>query len=488
MKENEGYKVAMKATALFGGVQVFTIALGIVKSKLIALWLGAFGFGILGLFTTATNLISSLTNLGIQSSAVREIANAHSQKDAVLLSKTIQAINRWVLATGLIGALLTIILSPMICRLLFSNSNYIVSIILLSSVVLLMGIWNQQSAILQGTRNLNLLVKAGIFGSLASFISSVPLFYFFKEDGIVWALILTVLSSTVVTFLYARKVKLVKAQQTFKESYTLGLGAVKLGLAMSITGIVASLIEFALKGFITRIGGVEDVGLYGAGWTINAQYLGLVFTAMAKDYYPRLSERSTDNKALMKMVNEQAEVAIIILAPMIIAMVVFIPFFVNLLYSKAFLGATDMIKWLLIGSLIKAGSWSISFVFLAKGDSKTFLFNELVISCITLPAYMLGYYWFGLIGLGYAFTLNYTAYFIWVAIVANKKYGIKYTAVFWKLFFILLAALFLFPIGESFGYANYVTGVTLIVAISIYCLYELNKRIELKSFFNFRKK
>jgi O-antigen/teichoic acid export membrane protein len=488
MKENEGYKVAFKATALFGGVQVFSIILGIIKSKLVALWLGTFGFGILGLFTTATNLISSVTNLGFQSSAVREIAHVHNQENKVLLSKTVKAINRWVMATGLIGALLTVVLSPLICRLLFGNSDYIVSIILLSSVVLLMGIWNQQSAILQGTRNMNILVKAGIFGSLVSFICSVPLYYFFREDGIVWAVILNVLSSTVVTYLYARRIKLVKIKQTYKESYTIGLGAVKLGLAMSITGIVASLVEFALKGFITRIGGVEDVGLYGAGWSINAQYLGLVFAAMAKDYYPRLSERSTDNSILKKMVNEQAEIAVLILAPMIIAMVVFISFFVNLLYSKEFLGATDMIKWLLIGSLIKAGSWSISFVFLAKGDSKIFLFNELGISCITLPAYILGYYFFGLVGLGYAFTFNYSAYFIWVAIVANKKYGINYTAVFWKIFFVLLAALIIFPIGEVIWNAKYITGVILIVAISLYCLHELNKRIELKSLFNFVKK
>ena len=169
-------------------------------------------------------------------------------------------------------------------------------------------------------------------------------------------------------------------------------------------------------------------------------------------------------------------------------MVVFISFFVNLLYSKEFLAATDMIKWLLIGSLMKAGSWSISFVFLAKGDSKIFLFNELVISCITLPAYMLGYYLFGLVGLGYAFTFNYTIYFLWVAIVANKKYSINYTITFWKVFFVLMAAILIFPIGEVLWNANYTTGVFLIVIISIYCLYELNRKLELKSFFKYRIK
>lgn len=487
MNDKIGYKVAFKATAIFGGVQVFSTIIAVVKSKLVALWIGPLGYGIIGLFSTAINLIASISNLGLQSSAVREIAYTHGKNDNRLLSKTIKAINRWVLAMGIIGALLTIIFSSLISQWLFDNNDYVVSIILLSSVVLLTGIWNQQQSILQGTRNIKLLVRAGVFGSLAAFVCTVPIFYFFRENGIAWAIIMTVLSSTFVTYLYARKIKLDKVKQTLKESFVLGLNAVKLGIAMAITGIVANLIEFILKSYITHLGGVEDVGLYGAGWAINAQYLGLIFAAMAKDYYPRLSEKSSDNPTLKKMVNEQAEIAILILAPMIIVMVVFISFFVNLLYSKEFLGATEMIKWLLIGSLIKAGSWSISFVFLAKGDTKTFLFNELGISCITLPSYVLGYYLFGLVGLGYAFTFNYSVYFFWVAIVAKKKYSINYATDFWKIFFVLLASILIFPLGEVFWDATYTFGILLIVTIGIYSLYGLNKRMGLVSLFNIKK-
>ncbi len=52
-----GYNEAFKATALFGGVQVITIILSIIKSKFVALWLGTVGFGIMSLFAAATNLI-----------------------------------------------------------------------------------------------------------------------------------------------------------------------------------------------------------------------------------------------------------------------------------------------------------------------------------------------------------------------------------------------------------------------------------------------
>ena len=94
--ERKGYRTAFKATSLFGGVQVVTILIGILKSKLVAVWLGATGFGIMGLFNSSISLISSITNLGLQSSAVREIAAVSADNDILKFSRLIKAISRWV--------------------------------------------------------------------------------------------------------------------------------------------------------------------------------------------------------------------------------------------------------------------------------------------------------------------------------------------------------------------------------------------------------
>ena len=131
-KTQEGYKTAFKATALFGGVQVFTILIKILNSKVIALWLGTTGYGIMSLFNSTTTLISSITNLGLQSSAVRDIAIAHGTNDTYKVSQIVKAINRWVWATGLVGAFLTIALSPWLSQWVFENDSYTISFILLS--------------------------------------------------------------------------------------------------------------------------------------------------------------------------------------------------------------------------------------------------------------------------------------------------------------------------------------------------------------------
>ena len=485
--KEEGYKTAFKATSLFGGVQLITIFITVLKSKVIALFLGAAGYGIMSLFSSAIQLIYSFSNLGLASSGVRDIAQANNQADKEHLSKTILAIIRWIIATGILGTLVTVILSPWLSQWFFSSNKFTVSFIILSCMVLFLSINDGLNSILQGTRNLASLAKANIYGSIIGFISSVPLFILFGEKGIVPAMIFPAIFSSLITYLFVKKIKLLPVKLSITESVSLGSTTVKLGLMMAITAIVVTMIEFVVKSFISKRGGIADVGLYQAGWTLNAGYLGLVFTAMAKDYFPRLSENSGDHLVLSKKINQQAEIAILILSPMIVVMIVFLPFLIQLIYTKEFLTIVPMTRWLLIGSLIKSGSWAISFVFLAKGDGKTFLFNELGINCITLPSYLLGYHFFGIQGIGFAYIFNYSVYFAWVAIVASKKYGIKYTGTFWKMFLVMLAALLIYPIGELIWNAKYITAFILIVAISIYCLYELNKRIALVSLFNFKK-
>ena len=335
---------------------------------------------------------------------------------------------------------------------------------------------------MQGTRNLKLMAQANVFGAISGFLCSLPMFYFFRDEGIVWALILTALSTTAVSLFYVKKAYIPKVDQTFAESYRIGLKAVRLGIMLALSGISVTLVQFAIKTFIVRMGGLNDVGLYEAGWALNTTYLGLVFTAMAKDYYPRLSQIAGDNAQVKVMMNQQTEIALVLLAPLIIIMIVFMSFFIRLLYSAEFLAIVPMTKWLLIGALVRAGAWGTSFVFLAKGDGKLFLFNELGIKIITLPSYLLCYYWFGLVGIGYANVFNFLIYFLWVGIVAYRKYKISYSPIFWKLFITFLSIILLYPIGEQLWNAKYLTGIAITLCICGLSLYEFNKRIDIRDF------
>lgn len=480
-EEASGYRTAFKATGILGGVQMITVIIGIIKTKLIALWIGPSGFGLLSIFNSIVSLISSISNLGLASSAVRDISIANTVgEDKTELAHTIKAINRSVFITGLIGAVFTVLFSSQISVLAFQSNERIYSVMALGFVVFINGVYGGQYATLQGTRRISDMAKARIWGSLYATALTLPLYYFLQNKGIIVALVLTSLLTLVISHYYVLKVKLPHVEQSFKESFQRSSTTLKLGVMMAISGISVSVVEFALKTFISSQGGVEDVGFYQAGWTLNASYLGLVFGAMATDYFPRLSAIAEDNALLNKRINEQAEIATLILAPLIALMICFMPIVIRILYTEEFGCIELMTKLLMFGSLIKASSWAISFVFLAKGAGKTYLFNELVIKLLNIPMYFVGYYKWGIDGIGYAFIINYIVYFTLVYIVSYKKYKITY----YKLYFILcLKLIMMFSLLLVISHITSNKIVTMIAEMIVtafivfYSFYLLNKRL-----------
>lgn len=168
--------------------------------------------------------------------------------------------------------------------------------------------------------------------------------------------------TTIISSYYCNKYKTPSVTQNIKQSFLSGINTVKLGIAMSIGMLSGTIVAFLIKSIIVRYGGIEDVGYYQAGCTINITYLGLVFTAIAKDYFPRLSAMK-DLEMMKKTANQQAEIAILLLAPMIIIMIVFLKPIISILFTDDFYVVTPMLQLMLLGSLVKAGSWDLSYVF-----------------------------------------------------------------------------------------------------------------------------
>src|SRR5690606_34219944 len=111
---------------------------------------------------------------------------------------------------------------------------------------------------------------------------------------------------------------------------------------------------------------------------------------------------------------------------------------VIILYSVKFLAVNDMILWAVLGIFFKAASWSIGFIFLAKGATKMFFWNELTMNIYMLGLNLIGYYLWGLAGLGISFLVAYIIYLIQVYVVAYKYYNFSFKIDFYKIFILQL--------------------------------------------------
>ena len=480
-EERTAYRSIFKATSLFGGVQLWKILIEIVKQKIIAILLGPSGMGISGLYTSTTSLIQALTSMGLSSSAIKNVAEANGTADFNRISRVVTVLRKLVWVTGLLGMITVIVLSPLLSKSTFGNYDYTIPFIFLSLTLLLQQLSAGQSVVLQGMRKLKHLAISGVLGSFFGLIISVPIYYFYRIEGIVPTLILNSVTTLLLTWYFSRKIKINKQKITPKQTFQEGKEMLKMGLAMSLTNILVLGGGYIIRIFIVRIGGTEEVGLFTAGFAIVNGYVGLIFTAMGTDYYPRLAGVNKDNVKCKEMINQQAEIAILILAPIIMIFLLIAPYAISILYSDKFIPITGYMQWAMLGMMFKAASWAISFLFIAKGDMKAFLFNEISINFFSVLLYLFMYKYFGLEGLGIGFMIDYFVYLILVYSMSNKKYNFNFSSSFNRMFLILLVLVFSCFLLIYLWKTNYVYIPTIILTV-ICCMYSFNaldNRLEL---------
>jgi O-antigen/teichoic acid export membrane protein len=240
--------------------------------------------------------------------------------------------------------------------------------------------------------------------------------------------------------------------------------------------------------YLTRIyvgneGSIEQVGLYNAGFAIIGVYMGLVFTAMDTDYYPRLASVAYDNQLTKETINRQAEMAILILAPILMIFFVFIYWIIKLLYSNQFTPINVMIQWAALGLFFRAASWAMATLYLAKGASRLFLINSLITNSHYLGFNIIGYKYWGMDGLGIAFCAHHLIYFLQTFIICHRKYEFNFDKAVIKIFILqLLCAIVCFCVMKiAVSPYQYIIGSILILFSSVYSLIELNKRLDLKN-------
>jgi len=483
--ESSSYKSILKATSLFGGVQIFNILIAIAKSKLVAVLIGPAGMGIYGLFMSTISLISNSTNFGLQTSSVRNISESVEKNDSENKSLTISVLNKLLWITGTFGLIITLILSPYLSFACFGNYEYSLSFICLSITVLLSQLNGGQNSMLQGTRSWKHLAKSNMFGSLFGLLFSLPFYFYLRLNGIVPAIIVASIFSLFFSWLYSKKVDYKRIKLDFKDVLRHGKGMIFLGLALSFSGIISLLVSYIIRLFISRSGSLADVGLYNAGYTIINTYVGMVLTSMSTDYFPRLAGISADNSKCEELINKQTRIVLLLLTPLLLFFFIFSKIALSLLYSDKFLPVSGMVKWAALGMFFRAISWCVSFVFVAKGDSKLFFVNELISNISYLFFSLLGYSIKGLDGLGYAFLATYIVYTIQCFFISKYKYKFSYEKAVVKQssfqFIILIVCFMLCFCSVEYERIQIILQLILLIFSFFYSLFKLKALMTIKN-------
>ena len=481
------YGSIIKSIGLFGGVKVFQIIVNIIKNKFVAILLGPAGMGIAGLLTSTTNMVNSITGCGLHTSSVRDIAHATSSRDEDRIGLVVSVLRKLVWATGVVGALLTFFLAPLLSQWSFGNDNYAVSYRLISIILIFDQLCTGQTALMQGTFHYRYMASSALFGSVIGLIISVPLYYLWGERAIAPVIIITSITNLFLSWHYSNKIQFKKIKLSLAELWSEGKGMIILGSAIALTGFIGTGKTYLLRTFISRYGDIADVGLYTAGIAIATQYIDIILQSMGSDYSPRLAAVSDDKLVFTETINRQLKLMVTIVTPLIVPFVVFIKELTILLYSDKFIAITGMIEWIMIGMFFRTTSWCLSYAMVAKGESRKFLFNESFSAFYTFLFSIIGYLVGSFSGMGIAFCVGYFFYTLQMYLMCKKNFDFSLNRDTIQITIALLSVLMgSFVILKLLKYSlwRYIIGIILVLIVGLTGLKILNEMIPVKEYVN----
>lgn len=475
MEIENNYKHIFKYTGLFGSVQGLNILIGLVRNKILAWLLGPAGLGLISIYNTASSLLQNSTNFGLQMSGVREISLAYDLNDEEEINRHIRILRSWSLLAALLGFLVCIASSNVLSLWAFSSNEYTLEFIFLAPVVAMAAISGGETAILKATRKLKQLTKISVLGVIGSLVVSVPLYYYLGNNGIIPSLVIIGIVQMLLATIYSYKyyplnIKLKKTELAE------GRNLLSIGSAFVIAGIFGSGAEFIIRAFLSDMS-VSLAGLYNAGYMITMTYAGMVFAAMETDYYPQLSAVSNDTDRMNGTTNRQIEVSLIIVAPMLAALMLFLPILIPLLFSGKFVPIIGMTQIAIIAMYFRAINLPVAYIMLAKGDSKSYMLLELIYDILIVLTIIFGYNNWGLEGTGVALALSGLIDCICVVGYCCWKYDFSFSNRLLNDFLMQLgiAITTLLFVKFTSGWIYWLAGCLLVIA-SIFISYKMFKR------------
>lgn len=398
--DQNNYKNILKRISAFGGVQIFGILINLIRGKFVAILLGPEGMGLSSMLTSSTNTVQQLASLGLNLAMVKEVAaeKEKGEKMPLIFAVTI----RLIYFTAILGCIVTLLFSPLLSLWSFGSYDYTLGFAILSAGVALSVAGTGYLALLQGMGEVKRLAWSSVAGGLAGLLFGVPLYYFFGLNGIVPALLIYALTVFLFYFFtFKRSVSIDKAKFVWSESKPLVKKLISLGIVLMIGSLVGTLTNYLINIFIRAVGSLDDVGLFQAANSLTNQYVGIVFSALAMDYFPRLSSVASDKSKMRDVVNRQMEIVLVIITPLILALQLFAPLIVDILLSKEFLGIVPLIRWLAFGVLLQGITFPMGYIFVAMNNKRVYVWMEVVFTNVLwIVCSIVFYYYFSLIGLG----------------------------------------------------------------------------------------
>lgn len=470
------YKSLFKTTSLFGAVEFIRMALRMVTNMGASHFLGSSGFGLVGLIENTTQLITSFTNFGINFTGIREIA-AIKDRDSSEFHKTIKIINLFCLATGCFAGLLSIIAASYLSFSTFETSDYYLWFVVLSAYFVFMSGTQSRIIFLEGTRNFSKLIRINILIYISNTVVILIVYYYYGINGIIIAM---VLNSLISFLLYSKlsnipKTKVRLSSTEIKESFK---KLTRSGGILSVNVFIGFFCFYLIRLYFKEVDSVY-LSYYHAGIIVLVSYLGMIFIAMGKFFFPKLTLTIEEKGDYNLLINNQLEICLLLILPAILIVYSFGEFLITILFSSEFKPVYQILIFGLAAIVFKGFNYSTGYLFLSNKNWKQYFFINALSDIFNVVLTIWLFKEIQLYGIGLALLVNYVLGAVYCYYYIRKKYSFKLNHINRNLLLISVGILtfvitFYYTISQK--YFILITVLFMIISL-IYTIYKIDEYI-----------
>lgn len=422
-KSSSSYGEVLRSSSIMGGAQAINYLVGVLRTKAVAVLLGPAGVGLVGAYVAITTMVGTIAGLGINSSGVRDVAEAHGTGDRHRIASTVRTLRRASWVTGAAGWVLIAVLAWPLSEYTFGSPGEARSLALLGATLLLAAVDAGEGAIVQGSRRIGDLARRTMLQAVTGTLIAVSGYAWLGDRGIVPVLVATAATNCGISWWFSRRVEIEHISPSWSDTWNRSKRLMSLGLAFMWSALVTAGTSLAIRALIVRDLGIEASGMYQAAWALSGMFAAFILSAMGTDFYPRLTAVASDHAEVNRLVNQQTEIGTLLALPGVLGTLAFAPWVMRAFYSSDFAPATALLPWFVIGVMGRVVSWPMGFILLAKGASRWFATTETVFGALHLVLAFVLLRSVGLTGVAIAFALLYSAYTAAMAVLVRQITG-----------------------------------------------------------------
>lgn len=481
MNEKSSHRQILRSTAIIGGSSVIKILISLLRVKVVAVLLGPAGIGLISLLHSLMATGSLVAGLGLGNSGTRQIAESSSSNDQEKID-TVRRALFWgtLILSGLGGGALWL-MRNLLAEYVLEDASLAPTVGWLGIGVALTVASASQGALLTGMRRIGDIARSKVISAILSTLLGVGAIAWLGEEGLVLYILSVPFIGFIVGHVFVARLPSVKTPR-------LSLPAlrgqwkvmVRLGFAFMLAGLAGTLAQLIVRTLVQRDLGAESLGYFQAAWAISMTYLGLVLGAMGTDYYPRLTAAIHDRESAIRLVNEQTEVALLLAGPVLLAMLGLAPWIIHLLYSAEFAQSASILRWQLLGDVLKVISWPMGFVIIAMGKGALFMTKEAaVMATFVLGTWLLLPY-VQLEATGIAFLIMYAVNVPVLLILARLLIGFRWQRhIKWEATGLFVCAVMVAAAGHYHDAAGATLGIITALVVGVRSLLKLARMADL---------